>query len=559
MSRSLIENVEAARLAGMPLLAVTTADNARCVDNIFKGVHALDERKGNEPVDFGEQETNKFPVLLWDCVGGFRAMNERGREAAKTLVPQQAGPPIPGQAPPGPEGITSPVDALVVARKLPPETMLFMYNMHYFIESNDSQLRSLVLQGIWNLRDQFKRDTRTLIAVVPDLRLPPELTQDVVVFDESLPTRDQLKDIVASQHTNADAEQPSAETLEKSVDALQGLSAFSAESITAMSFVRNKKGKIIVDTDNLWDRKRKLISQTPGLGVHLGGETFKDIGGYDEFKTVMGKLIDGPRPPKLIVWIDEIEKMMAGSSGPVGDNTGTSQDQHQRMLNFMEEKKVRGFLFIGPPGSGKSLSAKAVGAQAEVLTLALNMGDMKQSLLGASEAAMRQALKVIESVSEEDAVFIATCNDEKALSPELKRRFNLGWYFFDIPGRDGRDKIWPIFLGKYNIPEDQLTDKIRNAPYTGAEIRNVCELAYSLGENLEQAVKRIIPVAISGKDRLQDLRNRADNNFLSAEVEGPYEKPGELSAEDEAYAEVVTGGKRKISVKESDPGNRTIQ
>ncbi len=53
------------------------------------------------------------------------------------------------------------------------------------------------------------------------------------------------------------------------LDALLGLAAFPAEQVLAMSLSRTG-----LDLDQLWERKRQVIEQAPGLSVWRGGETF---------------------------------------------------------------------------------------------------------------------------------------------------------------------------------------------------------------------------------------------------------------------------------------------
>ena len=48
----------------------------------------------------------------------------------------------------------------------------------------------------------------------------------------------------------------------KAVDALIGLAAFPAEQALAISLVKRH-----LDTEDLWERKRQIIEQTPGLAV----------------------------------------------------------------------------------------------------------------------------------------------------------------------------------------------------------------------------------------------------------------------------------------------------
>ena len=69
-----------------------------------------------------------------------------------------------------------------------------------------------------------------------------------------------------------------------------------------------------LNTEDLWERKRQIIEQTPGLSVWRGGETFEDIGGVENVKSFLRAVLAGINPPRVIVFIDEIEKAFAGTA-----------------------------------------------------------------------------------------------------------------------------------------------------------------------------------------------------------------------------------------------------
>ena len=54
--------------------------------------------------------------------------------------------------------------------------------------------------------------------------------------------------------------------MQRAVDALIGLAAFPAEQVVAMSL--SKQG---LDAEQLWERKRQIIEQAPGLKIWRGG------------------------------------------------------------------------------------------------------------------------------------------------------------------------------------------------------------------------------------------------------------------------------------------------
>jgi hypothetical protein len=101
------------------------------------------------------------------------------------------------------------------------------------------------------------------------------------VLDEPLPSADDLARIVKDTFAAAEIDEPALNVGRRAVDALLGLSAFSAEQALAMSLAKSG-----LDTEQLWERKRQVIEQTPGLSVWRGGESFADIGGCENIKTV---------------------------------------------------------------------------------------------------------------------------------------------------------------------------------------------------------------------------------------------------------------------------------
>lgn len=127
----------------------------------------------------------------------------------------------------------------------------------------------------------------------PDPVLPDELTQDVLVLDEPLPTVEDLTRILDDTIAAANVPELESDANGKAVDALLGLAAFPAEQVLPMSLL--KKG---LDLEQLWERKRQVIEQTPGLSGWRGGETFADIGGCENIKRFLTAVIKGEEAPR---------------------------------------------------------------------------------------------------------------------------------------------------------------------------------------------------------------------------------------------------------------------
>jgi SpoVK/Ycf46/Vps4 family AAA+-type ATPase len=98
----------------------------------------------------------------------------------------------------------------------------------------------------------------------------------------------------------------------------------------------------------------------------------------------------------------------------------------------------------------------------------------KVGIVGESGKNLRSALKVIECVSNVRIFVIAPCNQMAPLSPELRRRFKMGTFFFDLPTAEERKAIWALCLKKFSLTGDLPDD----SGWTDAEIAQCCELAW---------------------------------------------------------------------------------
>jgi hypothetical protein len=399
-----------------------------------------------------------------------------------------------------------PTDALEFAEGFVEDTILFFINAHRFYDDAG------VAQAIWNLRDPFKAEGKMLVLLTtPGATLPTELSSDVLVLDEPLPSIPDLERIVVDTYAAADLKAPGKELLTRATDALIGLAAFPAEQALAMSLT--SKG---LDATGLWERKRKLIEQTPGLSIWRGSDSFDQIGGADNIKQFLTAVLNGIDPPRVIVFIDEIEKAFAGAGT---DLSGTKTEMTGTMLTWMQDRDADGCLFVGPPGCAKSAVGKAAGNLAGKLTIAFDFSAMQNSLIGASGERLRGALNIVDTTSQGRALFIATCNSINSLPPELRRRFKLGTFFFDLPTPEEREVIWNIYRRKYGVSGKQPADE----GWTGAEIKECCQKAYRLRMTLEQAASYIVPVAKSAAEQIKNLRLLASGKYISASAPGVYQ------------------------------------
>lgn len=497
----------AIRNAAVPLCAIETADPAHTIVQCLLAING---------------KLKDTPLAQWDILNGLQSLtNANGKPFNEVSTPFVEK--ICGSVPPG--EIAASDYLRILQRDDTSKAIVFWHNAQLLINELP------ILQGFWNLRDPFKRRACTLVMLAPQLTLPAALKQDIVIIAEPLPDAAQLGKIIDSvvRDVGDDLPEPARVEIEKNkphhVDTLRGLSGFAAEQVTAMSVSRTG-----IDATGLWDRKKKMIEQTPGLAVWQGGETFDDLGGLDNLKQFLTKVLtSGKTPVRAIGFIDEIEKGLAGSAG---DTSGTSQDQLQVFLKTMQDLGIPGIILLGPAGTGKSAIAKAAGNVANCPVIAIDTGAMKGSLVGESEGRIRAAMDVFAAVSQGKGLFIATCNKITSLPPELRRRFTLGTFYVDLPNANERRKIWDVWMTRYNIGRaggieihnDGSNLGFTDDGWTGAEIKACCEVAFRTGLPLADASKFIVPVIKSAPEQVQTLRDMAHGRFISASVSGTYDK-----------------------------------
>lgn len=491
-----IEQFLAARRGGVPLIGIRTPDPAATIGSIQQNLNG------------------SVNLLMWDIARGVQALSQNSVAALEGLC---------GEA--QPNELTKPTEVLQMAvalgqgpdsvnpnvtqTKFPGKSILFFFHHQEFFKSPS------YVQAIWNVRDEFKKNRRTLVLVGADFSLPPALAQDIIMLDEPYPNRVQLEGIIKRTYTAAQLPDPNPEIVDRAVDAVIGLPAFTVEQIAAMSV--SSQG---IDIDNLRERNRQEIQKCQGLSVYRGTETLDEVKGCDALINYLVQIVGNAA---LFLFMDELDKMFAGLGN---DQDSATKEMTQTFLTWTETKDAKGeprfiaLFLMGPAGTGKSMIAKAVGNKFGKPTVMYDISSMKASLLGESQQNMLRANKTVDAIAgEKRIVLIGTGNRVGAMTPELRRRFNYGTFFIDLPNAPAQDLLWKQYTKRYGLKD---YDRPKCEGWTGAEIRNCCMIAKETKQPLKSAGLKIVPVAVQAKEELAALRSIANNRYLSASEEGPY-------------------------------------
>jgi len=218
------------------------------------------------------------------------------------------------------------------------------------------------------LRDaiaSFKGTQKTIILMSPVQTVPIELEKEVVVLDYPLPDLTELNQVLSHQLEQTKTRRTTTETREKLLKAALGLTHDEAEKVYRKAQV--KAGRLTeAEVDIVLSEKKQLIRRNGILEYIEEDETIDSVGGLEELKR----------------WLKQ------------RSNAFTERAREYGL------PQPKGMLILGVPGCGKSLIAKTTSRLWGLPLLRLDMGRVYDgSMVGRSEANLRNALKTAESIS----------------------------------------------------------------------------------------------------------------------------------------------------------------
>jgi len=376
------------------------------------------------------------------------------------------------------------------------DTVLIAHNLHLFLDIPE------VAQAIQNGVTTWKATGSCLVMISPVLQMRPELEKIFTVIDLELPDEETLFHLQMELAKSVKVE-PNPE----SVRAARGLTEFEAETAFALSLV--KEGRF--SSRVIAEAKAQMIRKS-GLMEFWQPADINSVGGLQNLKSYI--------------------RNRARAFKPTNGNL----------------PKPKGILLVGIPGTGKSLSCKATASILGWPLIRLDIGALKNSLVGESERRMRQATSVIDAfgeavifLDEVEKMFagtqssgqtdsgttasmfghfltwlsetttpilvMATANNIAQLPPEFLRagRFDSIW-FVDLPIGKEREQIIEIMNRRYGS-EIPLEYSAKMSGYSGSEIEQLAK--DSLFDGLAPAFDSLIPLSRTMKTEIDSLREWA--------------------------------------------------
>jgi ATP-dependent 26S proteasome regulatory subunit len=469
-------------------------------------INTYEESRVEAVVRDAIQEINKvsdapYTMYLWSCTEG--------------LVNCKNGKTIQFEG----EDTTNPMLALsaVIAAEAP--AVFIFRDFHMFMEMKDPRLT----RKVKDVLAVGKATGKHLLVLGCRTTLTPELEKEMALIQFALPDKETLRrelhEILASVNSSVT---PDVEN--EVLQASKGLTTAEAANAYAISFVESKR----ICPKIIYREKCATIKKNGLLEVVESNTTLDDIGGLEVLKA----------------------------------NLLSQKDAFTESAQQYGLPEPRGFLAVGQPGTGKTLTAKACGSIFGVPILRLDAARLYGGLVGQTEGNWRavhatalamapcilhidevdgmtsgaassgqtdggttsRTLKsILQDVQDNSAgiFYVMTANDIDNIPSPLLRRLDTVWNV-ELPHSIERAAIWRIQIKKWKRdPEKYDIQALAEATegFSGAEIEKVVKralfAAFSRREEPTQAdlitcTKNTVPVSVTMAEDIERRRKRLE-------------------------------------------------
>lgn len=509
--------------AAFPLIQITTSEESRAVAEVRRlaltGLRSTDRPSG-------------YDVWMWSVSTGLIGPDGKPViyrvTPPITAVPANP-PPAPREEMDSMLKSKDPVTALTyfMNSNIERHSVVVMLDFHLFLKNANPMIIRLLKDAI-----NFGRQTnRHLVIIGCEINRPPELEKDLISIDLPLPSKDELGVIVDSIAKSArktiDSTQKEAIT-----KAALGLTSTEASSAMAFSLMKKKVidpeviGKIKVDTirrNGILDVIDTKTSQA-GVGGLVAVKEWIDkrVTAFSEEAVRFG--VPSPKG-MMVIGVSGTGKSLVAKTVATSLGVPMLRLEGSKIYNSYvgeSERNMRTALHIADIMSPCVLFIDEI---EKAMAGAASSGKLDS---GMSARVMGTLLQWMNDKTSKVFV-VATANDISQLPPEMLRRGRFDQIFFvDLPELEDREQIWSIHIGRINRKVAdfdirklaELTDG-----FTGAEIASIVDdglvNAFSMGcepntDIMATAITETVPLSSTMRERITSMRKWAETRALNA-------------------------------------------
>lgn len=366
-----------------------------------------------------------------------------------------------------------------------------------------------------------------------DKAIPEILKRDFANIEMELPNEEEIKEIydfiVDSAKENPKFVNPSDKDKSRIISGARGLTKSEIIKVFSYSIVKNKG---IFDPTTVEELRAEEINSTPGLSIKTYDKKLDDLKGYDIAKEIVEEWIDDPTAKGILLLgpagvgkthfcqslaghynrlIVELEFAQLMGDGLVGQ----AEKAMKRALDVIAANANPAapiIVFVDEIEKGLAGSSSAGGQSGT------NDG-------GTTDRSNAQFLKFLSDARPRGIYFVASCNDIEKLPAAYVRaeRWDTAPIFVDLPDKAEQMAILKHYQKEYKVTA-QPYDMVG---WTGAEIKAWCKLAAkkaSKGKSPNDADELIVPVSRTMSKEIDYLRNWKNGRTVPASRKTVVEK-----------------------------------
>ena len=398
----------------------------------------------------------------------------------------------------------------------PTGTVVLAKNYNWFLVDDYGNPNKNVVQFLQNRLELFcSVDGRKVLIIAGDAQfdkaIPATLQKDFMQVAFSLPTEEEIAEvlgkIIKCEKTNPKFKVPSEQQTKELIDSAKGMSKQEIENAYSYSLVQHK-GELQRKT--IAGIRARDIENTAGLTISDSELKFDSLLGYDNMKiftldTIHSELAKGimligpPGTGKTHFCrclgneanIPAFEMEMANLFGSL---QGETEKQVKRALDVVAANAPC-ILFID-----------------ELEKALAGVGGSGNTDGGTAKRALAQLLKFLSN-RPKSVYVVATCNDISALPPEWVRpgRWDSAPFFVDLPTDNEKKEILKFYQKKYNVNSEPNMEG-----WTGAEIEACCRIAAMMNTDTQQAQRFIVPISKTMETEIAALRKWSEGRTVPA-------------------------------------------
>ena len=469
-----------------------------------------------------------FELWTWSCTGSLQGPIKFSKAGSQAPVSAHYGE---DKQPLNPLQLLTNMNEL-----LDPKSIVLAKDFHLFLEEKDP----VIIRAVKDCLEQARVQNRHLVVMGCRHGLVKELEKEFTLVEFSLPDRDTLNLVLKGISKSAKLELNG--SVDEILDAAAGMTTVEASDAFALAVVES--GGESITPAVVHREKSNAVKKNGLLEIVPVTESINDVGGNAGIKE----------------WIRKRKHAF-------------SKDAQKFGLPV-----PRGVLLVGIPGAGKTQFGRIVASVLGVPLIKLDAGKLFGSLVGQSEANLREVIATAEAIApcvllvdeiekglsgskssgstdggtsarvfgtflqwmndKKAPVFVvATANDISQLPPEFLRKGRFDELFFvDLPTMEEREEIFRIHLTKRNRNPDDFDLNILSSEtkdFTGAEIEAVVveglygafDASHELSNtDMHEAIKATIPLSKTMASQVQGLKDWAEGRArrASKKAEAPH-------------------------------------